>query len=1030
MAFSNDRAGFTRPVSPVEWWIAAHPTGTTPVLQIAVEGFGVLDLARLRAAVAAAGDACPGTRLVRKGKTWVDTGIAPAVRQVSVAPGGQVGELAELQVPLADKKGPTCEVILASGVSTAGAADTTGDDSTPRTTVVFRASHAVMDAAGVLLWARDVFRSLRGEELLGAPDPVAENSIVPELEPGVTPDAPPSLECHSILGPRTAGQAHRTFWRRRVVDGYHPGLLGKLAEALVPETGQDTARFSVPVNLRRHVPDVRTTASASQSISMEVEAGATWEETHQRLLTLLAENRETRIRLDAGMMKIPVPLLRKINGGVAAKAVKTDKYAAHAVLAHLGRAQVADFCAPGFEGTNVYSLSMAPIGGPMEIDVIEYAGHTEIAVNWHDEPGLAARAEQILDRIEEHLSPKALRVRAANDTAKPLAADTVVQLFAKQANQTPDAVAISAPDGDVSYAELDRRSRIVATALRERGVGRDDVVAVLADRTAAAVVAIWGVIRAGAGYLPLDVQHPDARLSGIVADAGAAVCVVERAQAERAALPESCEALVVEDLPAEVPEDWTEADVQPGDLAYVIYTSGSTGKPKGVEIEHRALANYAVWTTRELGVDATSRMPLLASLAFDMSLTPIFLTALAGGTLVLPDGQLTHAVLRDVLQNSGVDVLSMTPTLLELICTLDVQPKGIKAVLTAGELLRRDTAVKARAVFGPDTLLLNTYGPTETTIECSLHPFDEAQDHTPGVTIGVPSDNTTAYLVDALGRHVPEGEAGEIYLGGVQLARGYRNRPELTREKFVRMADGERVYRSGDVGRLMPSGEIEFVARIDDQVKILGHRIEPAEIAQVLQQHADVGHAAVVVRTRPGAEQKQLVAYATGDGLDPVRLEQHLAERLPHYMMPAAIVPVAAIPQTVNGKIDVAALPDPFAATEQAEASAPEDAASSAVIGVWARTLGVDAAKLGPDSDFYQLGGDSLLMVKMIAGVCRELLDADGERRFMARLGDIVGEATVGKVAEVARDVREARNPTTAGDSAADQTSSPAQALA
>ena len=921
MAFNNDRAGFTRPVSPVEWWIAAHPSGTTPVLQIAVEGFGPLDSARLRAAVAAAGDACPGTRLVRKGKTWVDTGVAPAVRQVSVKPGSQVGELAELQVPLADKKGPTCEVILASG--------TTGDDSGPRTTVVFRASHAVMDAAGVLLWARDVFRSLRGEELLGAPDPVAENGIVPELEPGVTPDAPPSLECHSILGPRTAGQAHRTFWRRRVVDGYHPGLLGKLAEALVPETGQDTARFSVPVNLRRHVPDVRTTASASQSISMEVEAGFTWEETHQRLLTLLAENRETRIRLDAGMMKIPVPLLRKINGGVAAKALKTDKYAAHAVLAHLGRAQVADFCAPGFEGTNVYSLSMAPIGGPMEIDVIEYAGHTEIAVNWHDEPGLAARAEQILDRIEEHLSPRALRVRAANDTAKPLAADTVAQLFAKQATQTPDAVAISAADGDVTYAELDRRSRIVATALRERGVGRDDVVAILADRTAAAIVAIWGVIRAGAGYLPLDVQHPDARLSGIVADAGAAVCVVERAQAERAALPESCEALIIEDLPAEAPEDWTEADVQPGDLAYVIYTSGSTGKPKGVEIEHRALANYAVWTTRELGVDATSRMPLLASLAFDMSLTPIFLTALAGGTLVLPDGQLTHAVLRDVLQDAGVDVLSMTPTLLELICTLDVQPKGIKAVLTAGELLRRDTAVKARAVFGPETLLLNTYGPTETTIECSLHPFDEEQDHTPGVTVGVPSDNTTAYLIDALGRHVPDGEAGEIYLGGVQLARGYRNRPELTREKFVRMADGERVYRSGDVGRLLRSGEIEFVARIDDQVKILGHRIEPAEIAQVLQQHPDVEHAAVVVRTRPsvgsaeGSEQKQLVAYATGDSLDPVRLEQHLAERLPHYMMPAAIVPVAAIPQTVNGKIDVAALPDPFAATEQADPSAP-----------------------------------------------------------------------------------------------------------
>nr|AZF85944.1 hypothetical protein [Catenulispora sp.] len=1002
-------SGFQRPVSPIEWWIAAHPAGTTPVLQIAVEGEGVLDYATLAAAVAAAGDACPGSRLVRKGRTWIDSGVAPRVRPIAVPPGTPVTELSELQVPLPDKKGPTSEVLLAitPGTGTAPA----------RATVIFRASHAVMDAGGVLLWARDVFRALRGEPLVGAPDPVTEVDVLPELEPGVTPEAPPKLECDSILGRRTPGQPHRSFWRRRVVDGYHPGLVAKLAEAVAPESGQDSARFSVPVDMRRHKPGVRSTASVSQSISLDVKVGASWEETHQRLLTMLAENRETRIRLNPGLMKIPAPVLRKLNAGVEAKAIKTDKYAAHAVLAHLGRADVADFCAPGFEGTNLFSLSMAPVGGSMEIDVIEYAGHTEIAVTWHDEPGLAARAEKILDRVEEYLSPKARRSWPGNDTVRRLADDvTVVQLFARQAAATPDAVAVTGPDGDLSYAELDRRSRGVAAALRERGVGRDDVVAILADRTAAAIVAIWGVLRAGAAYLPLDVQHPDARLSGIVADAAAPLCLVARDQADRAALPEGCDTLILEDLPADGPADWAEAEVRPGDLAYVIYTSGSTGRPKGVEIEHRALHNYVVWTTRELGVTADTRMPLLASLAFDMSLTPIFLPALAGGTLVLPDGPLTHATLRDLLLGSGVDVLSMTPTLLELICELGVRPQGVRAVLTAGELLRRVTAVEARAVFGPDTLLLNSYGPTETTIENFLHPFDEKRDDTPGVPLGVPADNATAYLVDGLGRHVPDGETGELYLGGVQLARGFRNRPELTRELFVRMADGERVYRSGDLARMLPSGELEFVARADDQVKILGHRIEPAEIAQVLQQHPDVTRAAVVVRAGSDGRTKRLCAYVTGGAPDPVVLEKHLADLLPPYMVPAAIVPVPEIPQTVNGKTDAAALPDPFADAADAAAgpdadgapAAPRDEVGADVIAVWSRILGVDTAKLGEDSDFYQLGGNSLLMVSMTAAICRDVLTPDLEGAFMARLGDIVGEATVAKVAEVVRDVRPA----------------------
>ncbi|GAA2638061.1 hypothetical protein GCM10010399_84190 [Dactylosporangium fulvum] len=991
---------FRRPVSPVEWWIAAHPKGTAPVLQIAVEGVGTLDPDRLAEAVAVASDACPGTRLVRKGRSWVDTGRPPAVRRVTHEGPGRprVEDLAELQEPLHDRSGPTCEVLLVGG---------------PDPAVVFRAAHAVMDAGGVLLWASDVFRALRGEPLVGAPDTVTETDLLPPLTG--KPEAP-GLVYPALLGER--GKARRTLWLRRTVDGYHAGLIARLATVIAPLTGAPEARFSVPVNLRRYAPETRSTASLSHSLPFDVPVGQDWEQTHQRLLTLLAEQRDAQARLDPAVLKVPIPLLRLMNGALESKATKSNRYASHASLAHLGRVDVAGFSTGGFAATALFSLSTAPAGGPVEIDVVECAGHTEIVLSWHDGPGVAERAAEVLDHIEEALSPKTLRTWAANNTAHPVPAEaTVVAVFTEQAVATPDAVAVSGPDGTVTYAELDRRSRAVAAALHGHGVGPGDVVGVLADRTAAAVTAIWGVLRAGAAYLPLDVQHPDGRLADILTDAGAPVCLVQRPHDLRRVVPDGCATVVLDELPGEPPADWREPAVTPGDLAYVIYTSGSTGKPKGVEIEHRSLQNYVAWATRELGVDTTTRMPLLTSFAFDVSCTSIFLPLLAGGTLLLPGGDLNHATLRRLLTEDAPTVLTMTPSLLELICELDVRPAGVRVVAAAGEVLRRSLALRALELFGPQCRLFNLYGPTEATIEVTMHLFDPARDTAAGVPIGVPTDNCTAHVLDAQHRFVAPGEAGELHIGGVQLARGYLGRPDLTAARFVRLADGTRVYRTGDIVRVSPAGHIEFLTRADDQVKVLGNRIEPAEIAQTLEDHPAVVRAAVVPRGRPGHDHKMLCAYVVGEGADPAELQAFVAERLPRYMVPATVTVVGELPRTVNGKIDVRALPDPFAAgDEPAGHEDGRDAVTRAVAGVWATTLGVDAARLPDDADFHHFGGDSLLMLSMVAGVCREIVGTAHEQRFMDRLGDIVRQPTIERVAAIAR---EDRGDTPAVDAAA-----------
>ena len=289
------------------------------------------------------------------------------------------------------------------------------------------------------------------------------------------------------------------------------------------------------------------------------------------------------------------------------------------------------------------------------------------------------------------------------------------------------------------------------------------------------------------------------------------------------------------------------------------------------------------------------------------------------------------------------------------------------------------------------------------------HEFDPLTDTDPGVPFGRPMDNNTMHVLDSHGRFVAPGELGEAYIGGIQVGRGYLGRPDLTRQRFVRLADGSRVYRTGDIVRLLPSGELTFVSRADDQVKVAGHRIEPAEIAQVLERHPRIRQAAVVPRTRPGRQDKELCAYVVGDGdADPGEWKDFLASRLPRYMVPATITPVAEITLNPNGKVDARRLPDPFAAPADDDGSDPagRDDVTAAVAAIWARTLQVDGHLIDEQADFHQLGGNSLLLLSMIDEVLSSVVE-HGEAEFKDELTRIIREPTLGQVSALAREIRD-----------------------
>ncbi|MFD0782846.1 non-ribosomal peptide synthetase, partial [Micromonospora azadirachtae] len=521
-----------------------------------------------------------------------------------------------------------------------------------------------------------------------------------------------------------------------------------------------------------------------------------------------------------------------------------------------------------------------------------------------------------------------------------------------------------------------------------------------------AIGALWGVLKAGAAYLPLEPSYPPSRLGFLLDDAKAALCLVQRPFVDRLG---PRRVIVIEDLPlaGAAPPPTLPA---PTDLAYVIYTSGTTGRPKGVQVEHRNLVAYAGWALPRLQVDRNTRYAFFTSIAFDLGATAVFLPLLAGGSVELVPGEMTPPVLRRILEGGGVNALKLTPTYLDLINRLDVAPAGFRTVVVGGEQLSAAVAARAQRLFGPGCLIVNEYGPTEATIGCVVGNFDPDRDGSDGaVPIGEPALGSGVLLFDPDGRSTPAGAVGEIHLTGAQLARGYLGRPELDGERFVRLPDGTRAYRTGDLGRLRPDGLLEFVGRSDDQVKVRGYRIEPGEIATVLAEHPAVAHA-VVLPHMPARGQIRLHAYVTTQG--PVTedaLRTHLAGLLPPAVMPARIAVLEEFPQTANGKVDTDSLralfPDDAVVPRLADGVDPT---AEVVAGIWSQVLRtpVDATDL--TADFHQLGGDSLTFLEMLDRVFRQISSATGGD-FLTVMREVTATPTLGTVCRVVRDAQSGR---------------------
>ncbi|PKV11645.1 non-ribosomal peptide synthetase [Xanthomonas prunicola] len=605
------------------------------------------------------------------------------------------------------------------------------------------------------------------------------------------------------------------------------------------------------------------------------------------------------------------------------------------------------------------------------------------------------------------------QLRGFNATATDLGGTGYLhRAIEAQAQRTPDAIAVTDDHGTLSYADLDARANRLAHHLIGLGVVPESSVAVCLPRSIDLVIALLAILKAGAAYLPLDADVPPARLDGMLADARPRVLLAHR---HTAALltPRDDRHTVLLDADAAL---WACASTQaptvallPQHPAYVIYTSGSTGTPKGVVNTHAAIDNRLLWMQQALQLQPEQRVLQKTPVGFDVSVWELFWPLRVGARLVLaePGGHKDPAYLIDLIEQAGIDTVHFVPSMLRVF--LDVLPQGacasLRRIVCSGEALAADLAQAARARL-PQARLYNLYGPTEAAVDVSAWECTDADAN--GVPIGRPIANTQLHVLDTHGQLAPIGVAGELQIAGVQLARGYLGRPDLTAERFVpdpfAEQPGERMYKTGDLARWQADGSLAYLGRNDEQVKIRGFRIELGEIVAALRGCDGVRQAAVIA-SEDSTGDKRLIAYVVGDAdvaLDPDALRTRLGARLPDYMLPAAYVQLPALPLTANGKLDRRALPAPDADALATQAYvAPEGELEMMLAAVWSELLGVE--RVGRHDSFFALGGHSLLAITLIERLRQHGWQLDVRALFT--------HATLAAVAETLRPEKTAAIP-------------------
>ncbi|MEM9918266.1 MAG: amino acid adenylation domain-containing protein [Bacteroidota bacterium] len=577
---------------------------------------------------------------------------------------------------------------------------------------------------------------------------------------------------------------------------------------------------------------------------------------------------------------------------------------------------------------------------------------------------------------------------------------SIHQVFEEQVARTPGSIAVEWGDVQLTYQQLNQKANALAIELRDRGLKPNEVVCILLSRSTDFLISVLGILKAGACFLPIDTNLPAKRIRFILEDSA---CKILLTKSEQPLAPPAQVYRIDMDqwMPNASPVNYLKSVTKADDLAYVIYTSGTTGRPKGVMISHRSLVNYIDYCCKTYVKGESADFPLFTSVSFDLTITSIFTPLASGHRILIYEDDPKAVLIEKIVADDRVDIIKLTPSHLRIIreCFLKNSHLNsrIKRFIIGGEALETALARQIYIGFNGKVELFNEYGPTEATVGCMIHKY-QLEDTTASVPIGFPIQNTAIYLLDQYLCPVPLGVKGEVYISGSGVARGYLFNDQLTTERFIDdpFVANRKMYKTGDVARRLPNSGLEFIERVDLQVKINGYRIELTEIEQQMLSHEQVSEALVSIEDHANG-QKLLYAYymcepSTDLTIDQATLRHYLASRLPHYMMPVHFIKLDEIPLTINGKVNYSALPKPKADKARPEGTLPGGMVEAVSLEAWEEVFG---QKVNVTDNFFELGGDSIKAVQIASRL--------SEKGVGIVVKDILTYQTIGQISKHAK---------------------------
>jgi tyrocidine synthetase-3 len=544
-------------------------------------------------------------------------------------------------------------------------------------------------------------------------------------------------------------------------------------------------------------------------------------------------------------------------------------------------------------------------------------------------------------------------------------------LFEQQVLQTPEAIALQFGSERLTYRQLNERANQLAHTLRKMGIAPGVLVGLYMEHSIETIIGLMGVLKAGGAYVPLDPAHPAGQLVFMLGDADISLLLTQQHLASYFTAAD-IDMLCLDsqwDRVAEAPVDNPTPLAQSQDLVYVIYTSGSTGRPKGVKIQHTNLVNYIWWASQVYLQGENLSFPLYSSLSFDLTATSIFTPLITGNKIVIY--RIQGWEIANIINDNQVDILKVTPSHLALIKDNKLDDSRIKRLIIGGEALETELARQIHDDFGQQVEIFNEYGPTEATVGCMIYRFDPAMDQRAFVPIGKPAANMHIYILDEQLAPVAENVTGELYIAGAGLAAGYWRRPELTDERFVNnpFVPGTKMYKTGDMARMLATGNIEFIGRQDEQVKFRGYRVELNAIRSELKRHSDIRDSVVLVDKDQKGHDVMVAYYVSRQALDAVDLRTFLARHVIEETIPNIFIHLKRLPLTLNGKVDYRGLPPWREVRQQAHGQyvAPRNPAEEILADIWTQVLEIE--QIGIHDNFFALGGHSLLATQVISRI-------------------------------------------------------------